>query len=46
MLWSEDEAEAAITLSGEPSVGFLGHMRRVIIEKLIVVSEAAVPVTL
>src|SRR6478752_407088 len=32
MLWSEDEAEAAITLSGEPSVGFLGHMRRVIVE--------------
>ena len=32
MLWSEDECEAAITLSGEPSIGFLRHMRRVIVE--------------
>ena len=32
MLWGEDEAEAAITLCGEPFVGLLGHMRRMIVE--------------
>src|SRR5208337_533965 len=32
VLWREDEAEAAITLSGEPLVGCLGHMRRMIVQ--------------
>ena len=32
MLGGEDEAEAAITLIGEPFVGLLGHMCRMIVE--------------
>jgi hypothetical protein len=32
VLGGEDEAEAAIALFGESLVGFLGHMRRMIIE--------------
>lgn len=32
VLWREDEAEAALTLGGEPFVGFLGHVRRMIVQ--------------
>ena len=32
MLGREDKGEASITLFGEPLVGFLGHVRRVIVE--------------
>jgi hypothetical protein len=33
VLWREDECETAITLSGEPLVGFHGHMRRTIVQQ-------------
>src|SRR5208337_1260798 len=32
VLWREDKSEAAITLSGEPFVGFLRHVRRMIVQ--------------
>ena len=32
MLWREHEAEAALALSGKPSLRFLRHMRRMIIQ--------------
>ena len=32
VFWSEDESKAAVALSGEPVVGFLGHVRRMIVQ--------------
>ena len=32
MLWREHKAEAALALSGEPFLGFLRHMRRMIVQ--------------
>src|ERR1700733_9796502 len=33
VVWREDKCRIAITLSGEPLIGFLGHMRRMIVQQ-------------